>query len=96
MIHRMINIISPNPNGEVIIIIIVEDFPTDLEEIVLMVEMLIINHTGIKVMVTNISNLKEALFEDDLADVHGEADHMLDKHTVEANLLIKMTIVYHA
>ena len=71
-----------------------EDSHTDLEEIVLMVEMLIIAHTEIKAMVINIPNLKEAVFEDNLVEVHGEADHMPDKPMAEANLLIKMIIVY--
>ena len=44
-------------------------------------------------MVINIPNLKEAVIKDDLVEVHGEADHMLAKPMVEANLLIKMTIV---
>ena len=44
-------------------------------------------------MVINILNLKEAVIEDDLVEVHGEADHMPDKPMAEANLLIKMTIV---
>ena len=70
-----------------------ENSHTDLEEIVLMVEMLIIAHTEIKVMVINTPNLKEAVIEDDLVGVHGEADHMPDEPMVEANLLIKMTIV---
>ena len=47
-----------------------------------------------KVTVINILNLKEAVIEDDLVKGHGEADHMPDKLTAEANLLVKMTIVY--
>ena len=89
----MTNIAHGTLNGEVITIIIVENSHTDLEEVVLMVEMLIIVHTGIKVMVINIPNLKEAVIKDDLVKVHGEADHMLAEPMVEANLLIKMTIL---
>ena len=73
-----------------------EDSHTDLEEIVLVVEMLIIAHTEIKAMVISIPNLKEVVIEDNLVEVHGEADHMPDEPTAEANLLIKMTIVYLA
>ena len=89
----MINIARGTLNGEVITIIIVEKSHTDLEEVVLMVEMLIIAHAGIKVMVINIPNLKEVVIKDDVVKVHGEADHMPDKPMAEANLLIKMTIV---
>ena len=70
-----------------------EIFHTDLEEIILVVEMLIIAHAQIEVMVINIPNLKEAVIKDDLVKVHGEADHMPDEPMVEANLLIKKTIV---
>ena len=70
-----------------------ENSHTNLEEIILMVEMLIITHAEIKVMVINTPNLKEAVIED-LVEVHGEVDHMLDEPMVEANPLIKMTIVY--
>ena len=70
-----------------------ENSHTDLEEIVLMVEMLIITHTEIKVMFINTPNLKEAVIEEDLVKVHGEADHMPDEPMVEANLFIKMIIV---
>ena len=59
-----------------------------------MVETPIIDHAEIKAMVTNMLNLKEVILEEDLAEVHGEADHMPDKHMVEANLPIKMTIAY--
>ena len=45
-------------------------------------------------MVINITNLKEVVIGDDLVEVHGEADHMPDKTMAEANLLIKMIIVY--
>ena len=73
-----------------------EDSHTNLEEIILAVEMLIIIHAEIKVMIINIPNLKEMVIEDDLVKVHGEADHMLDEPMAEANLLIKMIIVYQA
>ena len=81
-------------NGEVITISIVENSHTDLEEIVLTVEMLIITHAEIKVMVINILNLKEVVIEDNSVEGHGQAEHMPDKLMAEANLLIKMTIVY--
>ena len=71
-----------------------ENSHTDLEEIVLAVEMLIFTHAGIKAMGTNIPNLKEAVIKDKSVEVHGEADHMPDKHMAEANLLIKMITVY--
>ena len=80
-------------NGEVITIPITENSHTNLEEIALVVEMLIIAYVEIKVMVINILNLKESVIEDDLVKVHGEADHMPDEPMAEANLLIKMTIV---
>ena len=56
--------------------------------------MLIIAHAEIKVTVINILNLKEAVIKDDLVKGHGEADYILDELMAEANLLIKMTIVY--
>ena len=80
-------------NGGVIAIPIMENSHTNLEEIALTVEMLIITHIEIKVMVINILNLKEAVIEDDLVEVYGETDHMPDEPMAEANLLIKMTIV---
>ena len=70
-----------------------ENSHTNLEEVVLTVEMLIIEHAEIKVMVINIPNLKEVVIKDNLVEVHGEADHMPDEPMAEANLLIKMTIV---
>ena len=81
-------------SGEVITIPIVENSHTNQEEIILMVEMLIITHIEIKFMVFNILNLKEAVIEDDLVEVHGEAEDMLVELMAEANLLIKMTVVY--
>ena len=93
-IHRMTNIVHETLNGEVITITIVENSHTDLEEIVLMVEMLIITHAEIKAMVINTLNLKEVVIEDNLVEVHGETDHMPDEPMAEANLLIKMIIVY--
>ena len=45
-------------------------------------------------MVINILNLKEAVIEDNLVQVHGEAEDMLVELMAEANLLIKMTVVY--
>ena len=96
VIHRMTNIVRETLNGEVITITIMEDSHTNLEEIILAVEMLIIAHTEIKAMVFNIPNLKEAVIEDDLVEVHGEADHMAVEPMAEANLLIKMIIVYQA
>ena len=71
-----------------------ENSHTNLEEIVLMVEMLIIAHAEIKAMVINTPNLKEVVIEDNLVKVHGEADHMPDEPMAEANLLVKMIIVY--
>ena len=59
-----------------------------------MVEMLIITHVEINPMVINILNLEEAVTEDNLAEVLGEAEDILVEHMVEANLLIKMTVVY--
>ena len=94
MIHRMTNTAHETLNDEVIIITIMEDSHTDLEEIVLTVEMLIITHIEIEAMVTNIHNLKEVVIKDDLVKVHGEADHMPDEPMAEANLLIKVIIVY--
>ena len=81
-------------NGKVITIPVMENSHTDLEEIILTVEMLIIAHADIKVMVINILNLKEVVIKDDLVEVHGEAEHMPDEPMAEANLRIKMTIVY--
>ena len=94
MIHKMTNTACEILNGKVITILIMENSPTDLEEIILTVEMLIITHAEIKVMAINILNLKEAIIEDDLVEVHGEADHMPDKLMAEVNHLIKMIIVY--
>ena len=59
-----------------------------------MVGMLIITHAEIKAMGINTPNLKEAVIEDDLVKVYGEADHMPDKPMAEANLLVKIIIVY--
>ena len=81
-------------SGKVITIPIMENSHIDQEEIILMVEMLIIAHVGIKLMVINILNLKEAVIEDNLVEVHGEAEDMLVELMAEANLLIKMTVVY--
>ena len=81
-------------NGEVITIPIMENSHTNLEEIILMVEMLIIAHAEIKVMVINILNLKEAVIKDNSVEGHGKAEQMLDEPTAEANLLVKMIIVY--
>ena len=81
-------------SGEVITIPIMENSHTNLEETILMVEMLIITHVEIKLMVINILNLKEVVIEDDLVEVHGEAEDMLVELMAEANLLIKMTVVY--
>ena len=81
-------------SGEVITIPIVENSHTDQEEIILMVEMLIIIHVETNLMVINILNLKEAVIEDDLVEVHGEAEDMLVELMAEANLLVKMTVVY--
>ena len=89
----MRNIAPEILNGEVITIPIMANSLTVLEEIVLKVEMLIITHAEIKVMVINILNLKEAVTKDDLVEVHGEADPMLDEPMAEANLLVRMTIV---
>ena len=94
VIHKTTSTAHRTLNGEVIAIIIMENSHTNLEEIVLMVEMLIITHAEIKVMVINTPNLKEVFIEEDLVKVHGEADHMPDEPMVEANLLVKMTIVY--
>ena len=71
-----------------------ENSHTNLEEIVLAVEMLIITHAEIKVMVINIRNLKEVVIKEDSVKGHGKAEHMLDEPMAEANLLVKMTIVY--
>ena len=70
-----------------------ENSHTDLEEITLVVEMLIITYVEIKVMVINILNLKEVVIKDDLVEVHGEADHMPNEPMAEANLLVRTTIV---
>ena len=89
----MTNIACETLNGEVTTTIIMENSHTDLEEIILMVEMLIIANTEIKAMVINIPNLKEVVIEDDLVKVHGKADHVPDEPLAEANLLVKMIIV---
>ena len=81
-------------SGEVKALPIMENSHTDQEEIVLMVEMLIIAHVEIKLMVINILNLKESVIGDDLVEVHGEAEDMLVELMAEANLIIKMTVVY--
>ena len=94
MIHKMRDTAHKILNGKVITIPVMENSHTNLEEIVLVVEMLIIAHAEIKVMVINILKLKEAVIKDHLVEVHGEAEHMQDEPTAEANLLIKMTIVY--
>ena len=94
MIHKMRNTASEILNGEVITIPIMENSHTDLEEIVLTVEMLTITNTEIKVMVINILNLKEAVIEDNSFEGHGKAEHMPDEPMDEANLLVKMIIVY--
>ena len=94
MIHKMRNTASEILSGEVITIPIVENSHTNQEEIVLAVEMLIIAHVKIKLMVINILNLKEVVIEDDLVEVHGEAEDMLVELMAEANLLFKMTVVY--
>ena len=82
------------PSGEVITTPIMENSHTNQEEIVLAVEMLIITDIEINLMVINILNLKEVVTEDDLAEVLGEAEDMLVELMAEANLLIKMTVVY--
>ena len=94
MIHKMRNTAHEILSGEVITIPIMENSHTDQEEIILAVEMLIIAHVEIKLMVINILNLKEVVIEDDLVEVHGEAEDMLVELMAEANLLIKMTVVY--
>ena len=94
MIHKKRNTAREILSGEVITIPIMENSHTDQEEIVLAVEMLIITHIEIKLMVINILNLKEAVIEDDLVEVHGEAEDMLVELMAEANLLVKMTVVY--
>ena len=94
MIHKMRNTARKILSGEVIIIPIMENSHTDLEETILVVEMLIIAHVEIKLMVINILNLKEAVIEDNLVEVYGEAEDMPVKLMAEANLLIKMTVVY--
>ena len=71
-----------------------ENSNTDQEIIVLVVEMPIIAHIEINLMVINILNLKEAVTEDNLAEVCGKAEDMLVELMAEANLLIKMTAVY--
>ena len=92
--HKMRNTAHEILNGEVITIPIMENSHTDLEQIVLMVEMPIITHIEIKLTVINILNLKEAFIEDNLVEVHGEAEDMLKEPMAEANLLVKMTVVY--
>ena len=57
VIHKMRNTACEILNGEVITIPIMENSHTNLEEIALMVEMLIIAHIEIKVMVINILNI---------------------------------------
>ena len=94
MIHKMRNTAHATLSGEVTTTPIVENSHTNQEEIVLMVEMLIITHVEINPMVINILNLEEAVTEDNLAEVLGEAEDILVEHMVEANLLIKMTVVY--
>ena len=94
MIHKMRNTTPEVLSGEVITITIMENSHTTQEEIVLTVEMLIIAHIEINLMAINILNLKEAVTEDDLVEVHGEAEDMLVELMAEANLLIKMTVVY--
>ena len=71
-----------------------ENSHNNQEEIILVVEMLIITHIEIKLMVINILNLKEVVIGDDLVEVHGEAEDMLVELMAEANLLVKMTVVY--
>ena len=71
-----------------------EDLHTDQEEIILKVETPIIDHIEIKTTDINTLNPKEVILGEGLAEVHGEVDHMLDKHMVEANLPIKMIIAY--
>ena len=94
VIHKMRNTASEILSGKVIIIPIVENSHTNLEETILTVEMLIIAHIEIKLMVINILNLKKVVIEDDLVEVHGDAEDMLVELMAEANLLIKMTVVY--
>ena len=94
VIHKTRNTAHKLLSGKVITIPIVENSHTDLEETILVVEMLIITHVEIKLMVINILNLKEAVIEDDLAEVRGEAEDMPVEFMAEANLLIKMTVVY--
>ena len=94
VIHKMRNITPEILSGEVITIPIMENSHTEQEEIVLVVEMLIIAHVEINLMVINILNLKEAVTEDDLAEVHGKAEDMLVELMAEANLPVKMTVVY--
>ena len=67
---------------------------TNQEEIILKVETPITDHIEIKAMDTNTLNPKEVILGEGLAEVHGEVDHMLDKHMIEANLPTKMTIAY--
>ena len=81
-------------SGEVITIPIMENSHTNLEETLFMVEMPIITHIEIKLMVINILNLKEAVIEDNLVEVHGEAEDMPVELMAEANLLVKMMVLY--
>ena len=94
MIHKMRNTSHEILSGEVVTIPIMENSHTDQEAIILTVEMLLITHVEIKLMVINILNLKEAVTEDDLVEIHGEAEDMLVELIAEANLPIRMTVVY--
>ena len=94
VIHKMRNTACRILSGKVITIPIVENSDTDQEEIVLTVEMLLIAQVEIKLMVINILNLKEVFIGDNLVEVHGEAEDMLVELMAEANLLVKMTVVY--
>ena len=94
VIHKMRNTAPEILRCEVITIPIMENSHTGQEEIILMVEMLIITHVEMNLMAINILNLKEAVTEDDLAEVHCEAEDMLVELMAEANLPVRMTVVY--
>ena len=81
-------------SGEVTTTPIMENSHTDQEEIFLVAEMPIIAHVEINLMVINILNLKEVVTEDDLAEVLGKAEDMLVELMAEANLPVRMTVVY--
>ena len=94
MIHQIYDNYKQQILNGMVTIAIMGNLHTDQEEIILEVEIPIIDHAEIKTTDINMLNPKEVNLGRDLVEVHGEVDHMLDKHMVEDNLPTKITTAY--